>query len=142
MISDDQAILHDTVRGQRVDMDNPEVSMPPIDIQQTLADLKEERATLLHQLAELGADSSGELTGDMDYGDAFADAGAATAERTETMGIIENLKIHLDGVDGAISRIDEGTYGVCTVCGNDISEDRMLYRPASSQCISCKSNHS
>lgn len=142
MIPDDQAILYGTVRGQRVDTDNPEVPMSPIDIQQTLADLREERATLLHQLAELGADASGELTGDMDYGDAFADAGAATAERTETMGIIENLKIHLDGVDGAISRIDEGTYGVCTVCGKDISEDRMLYRPASSQCISCKSNHS
>lgn len=122
--------------------DNPEDSMPPIDIEQTLADLREERATLLHQLAELGADANGELTGDMDYGDAFADAGAATAERTETMGIIDNLKIHLDGVDGAISRIDKGTYGVCTVCGKDISEDRMLYRPASSQCVSCKSNNS
>ena len=142
MIPDDQAILYGTVRSRRVDTDNPEVSMPPIDIEQTLADLREERATLVHQLAELGADANGELTGDMDYGDAFADAGAATAERTETMGIIENLKIHLDGVDGAISRIDEGTYGVCTVCGKYISEDRMLYRPASSQCISCKSNHS
>jgi RNA polymerase-binding transcription factor DksA len=112
--------------------------MPPIDIDETLATLKAERAALLHQLAELGADESGELTGDMDYGDAFADAGAATAERTETMGIIENLKIHLDAVDRAIDRIAEGTYGVCTVCGKKIPEDRMRYRPTSSQCIDCK----
>jgi DnaK suppressor protein len=112
--------------------------MPPIDIDETLATLKTERAALLHQLAELGADESGELTGDMDYGDAFADAGAATAERTETMGITENLKIHLDGVDRAINRIAEGTYGVCTVCGGQIPEDRMQYRPTSSQCIDCK----
>jgi len=112
--------------------------MSPIDIDETLATLEAERDALLHQLAELGADESGELTGDMDYGDAFADAGAATAERTETMGIIENLKIHLDGVDRAIGRIAEGTYGVCEICGKKIPEDRMRYRPTSSQCIDCK----
>ena len=112
--------------------------MPSIDNENALATLTAERAALLHQLAELGADESGELTGDMDYGDAFADAGAATAERTETMGIIENLKIHLDGADRAISRIADGTYGVCTVCGQNIPQDRMQYRPTSSQCIGCK----
>jgi RNA polymerase-binding transcription factor DksA len=114
--------------------------MPPIDIPITLAALEEERLTLVHQLAELGADSSGELTGDMDYGDAFADAGAATAERTETMGIIENLKTHLDGVNRAIDRIDAGTFGICTVCGKSIPDERMEFRPTSSQCIDCKTN--
>jgi DnaK suppressor protein len=115
-----------------------EDSMPPIDIEKSLADLTDERATLLHQLAELGADASGELTGDMDYGDAFADAGAATAERTETMGIIENLKVHLDDVVAAIGRIGDGSFGVCTECGRSIGDDRMEYRPTSSKCIDCK----
>lgn len=113
--------------------------MPPIDIDETLATLNAERAALLHQLAELGADESGELTGDMDYSDAFADAGATTAERTETIGIIENLKIHLDSVDRALGRVADGTYGICTVCGKKIPEERMEYRPTSSQCIDCKS---
>ncbi len=115
-----------------------EVSMPPIDIAKTAAALTEERETLIHQLSELGADENGELTGDMDYGDAFADAGAATAERTETMGIIENLKNHLDDVQAAIERIENGTLGICTVCGRTISDDRMEYRPTSSKCIDCK----
>ena len=116
--------------------------MAPIDNAETLASLEEERRALVHQLAELGADSSGELTGDMDYGDAFADAGAATAERTETMGIIENLKSHLDGVNGAIDRIEAGTYGICAVCGKSIPDERMEFRPTSSQCIDCKTNAS
>jgi DnaK suppressor protein len=119
-----------------------EVSMPTIDIDKTLAALTKERGTLLHQLSELGADATGELTGDMDYGDAFADAGAATAERTETMGIIENLKVHLDGIDGALARIEAGTFGVCTECGKDIGHDRIEYRPTSSKCINCKTNAS
>ncbi len=117
---------------------NLEESMPPIDIVKTAAALAEERAHLLHQLAELGADEDGELTGDMDYGDAFADAGAATAERTETMGIIDNLKIHLDDIQAAIARIDDGTFGICTDCGKPIGDDRMEYRPTSSKCIHCK----
>ena len=114
--------------------------MPPINISEMLATLEEERQTLLHQLAELGADSSGELTGEIDYGDAFADAGAATAERTETMGIIENLRTHLTGVDGAIARIGAGTYGICTICGTAIPDERMKFRPESSQCIDCKTS--
>lgn len=116
--------------------------MPPVDMDKSLAVLKEERSTLLHQLAELGADASGELTGDMDYGDAFADAGAATAERTETMGIIENLKMHLDGVDAALSRIEDGSFGICVSCGKEIGADRMEYRPTSAKCIDCKTNSS
>ncbi|GMR01763.1 MAG: RNA polymerase-binding protein DksA [Acidimicrobiia bacterium] len=112
--------------------------MPPIDIAKTAATLKEERATLVHQLSELGADERGELTGEMDYGDAFADAGAATAERTETMGIIENLKMRLDNVAAAIERIDDGTFGTCSVCGEAIGDDRMEYRPTSFMCIDCK----
>jgi len=112
--------------------------MPPIDIAKTGAAFEEERANLLHQLSELGADESGELTGEMDYGAAFADAGAATAERTETMGIIENLKMRLDSVTAAIARIDDGTFGTCSACGKPIGDDRMEYRPTSSMCIHCK----
>lgn len=121
-----------------VETGNLEVSMPPIDIAKTAAALTEERLKLLHQLSELGADENGELTGEMDYGDAFADAGAATAERTETMGIIENLKIHLDDVEAAIARIEDGTLGICSTCGKAIGDDRMEYRPTSSKCIDCK----
>jgi len=116
--------------------------MAPIDIDKSLAALREEKETLLHQLSELGADASGELTGDMDYGDAFADAGAATAERTETMGIIENLKVHLDGVIAAIGRVEDGSFGKCADCGNDIGDDRIEYRPTSSKCIDCKTKTS
>ncbi len=76
-----------------------------------VAALNKEREKLVHQLTELGATEDGELTGDVDYGDGFADAAAATAERSEVLGIVENLTKLLADVDQALVKVDEGTYG-------------------------------
>ncbi len=113
--------------------------MTTVDHAHAEATLQSERARLVHQLSELGADESGDLTGEMDFGDAFADAGAATAERTETMGIIDNLKNQLDDVNAALAKIARGTYGICERCGKDIGADRLEFRPMSILCVDCKS---
>ena len=113
--------------------------MTTVDREKAAETLQAERARLLHPLDELGADETGELTGKIDFGDAFADAGAATAERTETMGIVENLKHQLDDVDKALAKVEEGTYGICAHCGEEISAARLEFRPMSILCIDCKS---
>ena len=101
--------------------------------------LELERARLEHQLSELGADSSGDLRSDLQLGDGFSDAAAATAERTERLGLVESVKVMLDDVIAAIGRLDDGTYGVCGACGNAIAAARLEFRPASRFCIDCKS---
>ena len=116
--------------------------MPHVDLDSARSALADERTTVVHQLHELGADESGNLTGDIDFGDAFADAGAATAERTETIGIVGNLKKRLDEVDRALIKIDDGTFGVCIVCGKNIGAARMEFRPTSVRCVDCKSKAS
>ncbi len=116
--------------------------MPNVDLDRARNALTEERSTLVHQLHELGADEAGNLTGDIDFGDAFADAGAATAERTETIGIVATLKKRLDAVDKALAKIDAGTFGVCDVCGKDIGAARMEFRPTSVRCVDCKTHTS
>jgi RNA polymerase-binding transcription factor DksA len=116
--------------------------MAHVDIDNARTALIDERATVIHQLHELGADESGNLTGDVDFGDAFADAGAATAERTETIGIVTSLKKRLDDVDRALAKIDDGTFGVCMICGKDIGTTRMEFRPTSVRCVDCKTRAS
>ena len=116
--------------------------MHHVDLDRASASLASERATVIHQLHELGANESGELSGDVDFGDAFADAAAATAERTETIGIVDSLKKRLDEVDRAMGKLDDGTFGVCVECGKDIGSDRMEFRPTSVRCVSCKSKKS
>ncbi len=110
-----------------------------IDIKAAANTLSVERARVVHQMEELGADASGELTGTVDYGDAFADGGAATAERTEVLGLVESLKHHLDDIDQAMVKIAEGTYGICENCTKPIGEARMEFRPTSTRCVDCKS---
>lgn len=38
----------------------------------------------------------------------------------------------------ALNRIEDGTFGRCEICGEDISEDRLVARPVTTQCIECK----
>jgi DnaK suppressor protein len=113
--------------------------MTTIDINSARAVLEQARERLVRQLAELGSHETGDLRHDVVFGDGFADAGAATAERTEVLGLVDTLKGQLDGVDAALARIDEGGYGICLNCGKEIDPLRMEARPESIYCVDCKS---
>ena len=38
----------------------------------------------------------------------------------------------------AIERVDDGSFGICEECGEDISEKRLKVRPVTTFCIQCK----
>jgi DnaK suppressor protein len=40
--------------------------------------------------------------------------------------------------DQALERIENGTYGICESCGEEISIKRLKARPVTTQCIECK----
>jgi DnaK suppressor protein len=44
----------------------------------------------------------------------------------------------LRAIEAAIARIDNGTFGVCTICEGDISLARLKAVPWTSVCIACK----
>src|SRR4051794_29941709 len=44
----------------------------------------------------------------------------------------------LDDVAAALKRIDEGTYGECIDCGEDIPRPRLDANPAAARCIPCQ----
>jgi DnaK suppressor protein len=41
-------------------------------------------------------------------------------------------------IDNALARLDAGTAGVCIVCGQQISEQRLLATPTVQTCIACQ----
>lgn len=102
--------------------------------------LQSERDRLVRQLEELGANEDGDLRRDVEFEEGFADAAAATAERTEVIGLVESIKRMLDEVDAALARVADGTYGTCASCGTDIPPARLDFRPESIYCVDCSAS--
>jgi len=48
------------------------------------------------------------------------------------------LEKTLSDIDGALQRIENGTYGICKYCGQPISPKRLQARPVASARIKCK----
>ncbi|MFZ0668007.1 MAG: TraR/DksA C4-type zinc finger protein [Acidimicrobiales bacterium] len=98
--------------------------------------LIEERQDLQSKLDELGAGDSG-----LTYDSNFADSSQVTAERSEASNLVNSLKETLDDVEHALGKLEEGTYGKCEVCGNDISPARLEAMPATRYCIEHATKH-
>ena len=46
-------------------------------------------------------------------------------------------KIQLQRIDSALRRIDDGEYGYCFVCGEEIPPARLDFDPACTRCTGC-----
>lgn len=102
------------------------------------AQLEEERASLVDELRQYGADPDSDRVDHIQGIDEnFADLAAATAERSEMLAFIEKARDRLAEVDAALEKMDRGTYGVCDTCGGPIPEARLEARPLSVQCVEC-----
>ncbi len=47
----------------------------------------------------------------------------------------------LNQINSALSRINQGTYGICLDCGQQIPEPRLTYIPWAAYCVDCQSKH-
>jgi len=70
-----------------------------------------------------------------------------TAEgQTDAAHLWENADLRADeldeavgelrDIDAALSRVDEGTYGVCVTCGKPIGDERLDFLPTTTVCAS------
>jgi RNA polymerase-binding transcription factor DksA len=100
--------------------------------------LANERAGLQAQLTELGfADQGSGLS----YDSNFADSSQVTAERGEAGRLATELQETLDDVEAALLRLQDGTYGLCEVCGKPIGAARLEAMPAARLCIVDAAKH-
>ena len=93
---------------------------------------------MLEEAQQKGDSTLEELT---DSNEVFADpADRATAEsdRAFTLRIRDRERRLIRKIQAAITRIDDGTYGICEECGDDISIARLKARPVTKLCINCK----
>ncbi len=101
------------------------MSTTPLD---QLQDLREEYATRVTKLRR-------------DLSQAYPSDSAEQAQARENDEVMEALLAEasnlLTQVDAAIERYQEGTYGVCTQCGEKINDARLQALPMAQACIDC-----
>ncbi|UFJ41944.1 TraR/DksA C4-type zinc finger protein [Brevibacillus humidisoli] len=64
-----------------------------------------------------------------------ADVGSEMFEREKDLSLYNLDRETLREIDQALQRMAEGTYGICTVCGQPIAMERLQARP---QALTCK----
>jgi RNA polymerase-binding transcription factor DksA len=104
--------------------------------------LLEERVRLEKELAGFTSKSK-TVPGDFDakfseYGDDEDSNVQEIEEFTVNKPLEMSLENSLRDVNKALKRIEEGAYGICKYCDRPIDEKRLLARPTSSACVSCK----
>jgi DnaK suppressor protein len=58
-------------------------------------------------------------------------------ERSQVSTLIDQARRRLADIDAAVARLDDGTYGVCEVCGRPIPAERLAARPVARTCVTC-----
>jgi RNA polymerase-binding protein DksA len=101
--------------------------------------LESERAELSTQLTTIEdqafAATQSDMSGDVGVDDESADAGTATFEREKELSIEQNVRDLIQKIDRALKRIEDGTYGICEVCGKPIEKARIKALPYVDLCI-------
>jgi len=95
-------------------------------------ELTVERARLEAQIASL---EPGHGASSPDFDDNFADSGQVAAEQGENKVLASQLRSELDEVEGALTKLEDGTYGGCETCEQPIAAARLEAKPAARFCI-------
>jgi RNA polymerase-binding transcription factor DksA len=103
--------------------------------------LEEELSSLTGELKELGIHNPQvkedwiATPQDVDVAEADENVGADRAEdwleRTATLGALET---RYNNITRALSKITDGTYGTCEICGAEIEADRLEANPGARTC--------
>jgi len=60
-------------------------------------------------------------------------------ERAQVQALLDQAQRRVSELDRALERLDAGSYGVCTGCGEPIADARLDARPSATTCIRCAS---
>ena len=63
-----------------------------------------------------------------------ADFASEVTNRMESEGLVRTVELQRRRVQDALDRLDNGKYGRCEVCGQEIDDERLEARPEVSTC--------
>ena len=96
-----------------------------------LIEKKEEISQEMLKNKDAGQENAEEITQDI------ADKASSSYTKEFLFSLSDGERVLLQQIDQSLSRIDEGTYGLCTHCGNPIPEKRLEAVPWTPYCVEC-----
>jgi DnaK suppressor protein len=101
--------------------------------------LEADRQATLRRLAALEREFRGIVEAAQAGTDDEHDPEGATSafERQHLAALIGQARTKLADIDGALGRLELGSYGTCERCGQPIGAERLAARPTATACISC-----
>lgn len=99
------------------------------------------REDLTRRLAELLSEAERTVTGMTSMKETFpdpTDRATLESDRNFLLRIRDRERKLIGKIREAIARIEDGTFGICEDCGDDISIERLKARPVTTLCIDCK----
>jgi len=104
-------------------------------------DLEYFKKLLTDRLQELLHHADNTVAGMADSRENFpdpTDRASLEADRNFMLRIRDRESKLIYKIKKALQRIDNGTFGICEKCGEDINIERIKARPVTTQCIDCK----
>ena len=69
----------------------------------------------------------------------MAELGSGNFDQEFTLSMLGSEKDAIDQIDGALKRIEDGSYGQCATCGVKLAKSRLEAIPYAAQCVRCAS---
>ena len=79
-----------------------------------------------------------EVTNEQEHLSDYADIATLESDRAFHLRIRDRERKLIKKIDQALDRIEEGTFGFCDRCGEEIGIERLKARPVTIYCIDCK----
>lgn len=102
---------------------------------------EEFKALLTERLDDLLSDANRTVSGMTDPAENFpdpTDRATMESDRNFELRIRDRERKLIGKIKEALERIEDGNFGICEECGEDISEERLKARPVTTLCIDCK----
>jgi len=107
--------------------------------QKDLDFFREHLTKMLEEVLEKSDATIEDMTDTMEVFADPADRATMESDRAFVLRLRDRERRLIKKIQGALQRIDDGTYGFCDDCGEDISISRLKARPVTKLCIHCKS---
>jgi DnaK suppressor protein len=107
--------------------------------QEDLQFFRDKLHEMLNEIQEKGQNTLENMSdGHEQYADP-ADRASLESDQYFTLRLRDRDRKLINKIHEALQRIEDGTYGICEGCGEEISVPRLKARPVTTLCIDCKS---